>query len=582
MTRLPKITDRAIRERVGERNVEKGEEYHDSGAVFNARRQGNTLKACCQGTSGGPYHVEVTLDEDGIVDADCSCPVGDGGSCKHVAAVLLTWKNRPGEFTEVEEMDAALAKRSREELIALIKLMLRREPDLEVLLDAPLPGVRAPGTPVKPDAYRRQAEIAFQRDTFEWGAVREIADELEEILEAGKAFLEQKDFHGALAVYEGVLEAVLEHFESIHDEPGDLHRVVGACVDGLDDCLEPAQGDPARREAILRKLFDVYCLDVEMGGVGLSGSVPDFAEVSTPEERRLMAGWVREAMSSARASRDWGRGAFGGLLLDLEADTMDDETYLRVCRETGRRPDLVERLLQIGRTEEAVRDVEQAQDHELIQLADLFVQHRHGDIAERLMQARAEKAHGYHVSHLLEWLKKRVAQRHDQAAVLQLSEKIFRVQPSLEDYKELKKLATQQQCWAELAPQLRDFLKQPKHRDILIWVYLEEEEIDQALEAIKGKPTLYGFEAGLELEVARAAEKTRPQAAREIYRKYAAAAIQGRSRASYQSACGFLKKVRDQYRHMGDEAGWTAYVRDLREKHRSLRALMDEMNKAKL
>src|SRR5262249_30887916 len=147
MKSLPRISDEDIRRRVGESSFAKGQGYYRDRAIRNPHRQGMTLKARCEGTSGGPYRVEVTFNQRGIAGGDCSCPVGAGGACKHVAALLLTWKNRPQDFTEVEETDTALENRSREELIALIKLMLRREPDLEVLLDAPLPGVRGRGTP---------------------------------------------------------------------------------------------------------------------------------------------------------------------------------------------------------------------------------------------------------------------------------------------------------------------------------------------------------------------------------------------------------------------------------------------------
>src|SRR5262245_38798024 len=113
MSTAPSITARVIREHVGERNYRLGEQYHGEGAVFDARREGDTLKARCEGSSGGPYRVEATLAGGRVVEADCSCPVGGGGSCKHVAAVLLAWLHDPGDFREVEAADAALERRSK-------------------------------------------------------------------------------------------------------------------------------------------------------------------------------------------------------------------------------------------------------------------------------------------------------------------------------------------------------------------------------------------------------------------------------------------------------------------------------------
>jgi uncharacterized Zn finger protein len=102
-------------------------------------------------------------------------------------------------------------------------------------------------------------------------------------------------------------------------------------------------------------------------------------------------------------------------------------------------------------------------------------------------------------------------------------------------------------------------------------------DIDRALEEVK-KERPYGYT--MKEEVAKAAEATRPPAAMEIYRKEAEQHIPYRNRESYHMACRYLKKVRDLSRQVADEARWKSYVARLREKHRALRALADEMNKA--
>ena len=66
----------------------------------------------------------VQLDAGEIADAHCSCPVGGGGRCKHVAALLLTWQAKPETFAPVEDLAQALERRSKAELIALIQQML--------------------------------------------------------------------------------------------------------------------------------------------------------------------------------------------------------------------------------------------------------------------------------------------------------------------------------------------------------------------------------------------------------------------------------------------------------------------------
>src|SRR5205085_200527 len=123
------------------------------------------------------------------------------------------------------------------------------------------------------------------------------------------------------------------------------------------------------------------------------------------------------------------------------------EAYLRVCRETGRTHDLVGRLLQLRRLDEAAEEAERASDWELLNMADLFVSRRHGDLAERLVRERSRKSHD---TRLLEWLKKRAIEHKDPAAALELAEKVFRAQPSLEGYKEIRKLAKKEGRWDEL------------------------------------------------------------------------------------------------------------------------------------
>lgn len=73
-----------------------------------------------------------------LKSAECSCPVGDGGHCKHTIALLLTWVNDPNSFQEVEAMDAILEKVLQTRIDCPIKQMIEQEPDLESLLELPL------------------------------------------------------------------------------------------------------------------------------------------------------------------------------------------------------------------------------------------------------------------------------------------------------------------------------------------------------------------------------------------------------------------------------------------------------------
>jgi hypothetical protein len=289
------LSERHVRERVGARSFDLGQRYYRDGAVYETRRQGATIKARCEGSSA-PYHlVRATLQPAAISDAECSCPVGDGGYCKHVAALLLAWLHSPDDFTEVEPVEVSLGRRSKEELVALVRLMLRRDPELESLLETPLPGA-GPLPSADPETYRRQAAAVFRGTVYGSEYERGAGEQLGTLVEHGDGFAAAGDHASAVAVYSAVAGETLAHYESFGYEDDELAGVVARCATGLGDCLTPEQ--PAEtREAALRALFEIYRADIGLGGMGISDeAIGAMLERATKGERRTVAGWARAAL----------------------------------------------------------------------------------------------------------------------------------------------------------------------------------------------------------------------------------------------------------------------------------------------
>jgi len=582
MSTIPAITEQDIREIVDDGSFQRGQQYFRGGNIFDTRQQGMTLKARCQGSRSQAYGVQVTFDDQGIDDTSCSCPLD--GYCKHVVALLLTWLANPEEFIEQQDVEAVLEHYSRTELITLIKKMLQREPDLEILL----PTVGTQHAPVNPEIYRRQVRAAFQNAGYEWGAEAEAADELLSIKDIGDGFVQQKDYTNAVAVYEAIVAGMIENYNIYDNEGGDLGSVLNGCVDELKECLVNEQNDRELREKIMQLLLDIYEFDVESGGIGIGEDAPDIlVEHTTAEERRTIAGWVRDTLSKV-GNNDWSKRAFGGFLLDLEADTLDDEAFLRISRETGRTEDVVDRLLALGRVHEALNEAEQASDYSLMRLADIFVEYEHGNIAESMIRERVKTSQD---TRLLEWLKNHYLARNDVAAALDLDNELFYKEfPSLMRYHEIRKLAEQVGLWETLRPALLDYLAEKQHYQLLIQIALDEGDIDKALELLKTEQRSerdyaysygYGY-SNIALTVAKAAEETHPREAIEIYRKHIERLINQRGRGSYQVACQYLLKMRDLYENLGEQETWTKYITELRDKNRTLRALKEELANAGL
>ena len=547
------------------------------------RRQGMTLKARCLGSSAPSYRVEVTLDDEGISEAECSCPVGSGGHCKHIAALLLTWLDDPGTFTEIADTQIALDQRSKPELIALIRQMLQRYPDLEYLLEIPSPEAGANQAAINPQTISHQVSQAFASTGDEWGwrDLFEAARDLDELLNLARQYQENGDIANATIIYRVLAEEILKQEDIVMDDEADrLGGLVDDCVEGLGDCLEFVQHPGDRRE-ILQAMFNVYKWDIRMGGIGIGNSIPDILlENATPQEKELLAGWIRSALNG---TREWGQEMLGGLLLDLQAEELDDESYLAICRQTGRLNDLVNRLLQLGQLEEAVSETEKAKDYQLLTLADLFAQHGHGSVAEGMIQARSETSRD---DRLIDWLKDNAIQRSDFTKALVLVSRLLWMHPSLERFLEMKKLATLLNQWAVVRLETLDKLSKNKQFALLVEIYLDEGEIDQALETLEQARAIvrhqWEYPHSLELRVAKEAESSRPESAIQLYLNQIHSLIGRRGRDNYAEAANYMKGIQRIYKRLGRQEEWRSLIASLRLENRNLPAFQDELKKAAL
>src|SRR3989440_6016656 len=398
MSTIPTITEQNIRTFVGEQNFQKGQQLVRNGAIVNPEQQAMALKAYCYGSLPEPYRVQVTFDGTGITTALCSCSAGtptDGNrGCEHTAALLLAWKEQPQAFTQTDDIETILERQSKAQLITLIKQLLQKQPEVEWQLTMPpLPGHKS--VPIDMEEYRDQVDEAFQHASHQWDAVYGISHDLYQVTATAARFAQQRDYANAAVIYEVVALGTLSHYLSYHDEDGALGRVVQDCVEGLGACLESERVNGDLRERLLEAIFAVYRFDVNHGGFGLIKDIPpEFLQDTTPEEKHLVAQWVRAALAELQENKqesDWRRKHYGGLLLALEADILSDEEFLRIGRETESIQEVVTRLLELGREDEAVQDASQANGWLLVKLADIFVQYEQDSAVERMMHEKAQQ-----------------------------------------------------------------------------------------------------------------------------------------------------------------------------------------------
>jgi uncharacterized Zn finger protein len=315
------LTEQAVRKYVGERSYDLGGEYLSDGAVNRRKLEGATITADVRGTANKPYRVRVHLacgkGHGKIASADCSCPVGSG-ACKHVAAVLLAWCKKPDSFATDEPLDRRLGELPREELVALVRKMIRRRPELESLLEAVPAAEAAPS--VKP--WRAQADDAFDNADNDWGYFGQVAGELRLVLESADELLARSRPDHAQAVYQGVVEAILEREGVIReDEGGHLYGVIEECTAGLVRCLAEGATGPARRST-LWTLFQIVNQDIVEGGISLGDAAYEaLLEHARDDERATIASWAKQEM---KGTDQWARESYESLVAEFQGDECEN------------------------------------------------------------------------------------------------------------------------------------------------------------------------------------------------------------------------------------------------------------------
>ncbi|MFO8077327.1 MAG: SWIM zinc finger family protein [Thermoplasmatota archaeon] len=114
----------------------RGEEYYEEGHVTSIDPiDTTTISAVVQGNQD--YVVSISLDDEGAVLCDCSCPCDF--NCKHAVATLLKWITIKNDINrrqvktskaKKESIEEILGRKNKTELINLLQIVLKKHPEL--------------------------------------------------------------------------------------------------------------------------------------------------------------------------------------------------------------------------------------------------------------------------------------------------------------------------------------------------------------------------------------------------------------------------------------------------------------------
>ncbi|HII29767.1 hypothetical protein COT48_05150 [Candidatus Woesearchaeota archaeon CG08_land_8_20_14_0_20_47_9] len=122
-TKIPSLKDN-----FGSEIIERGRKYYQQGRVRSLVVDGDSVAAVVIGSRN--YRVRINLKTGNF---KCTCPCEF--NCKHVVAVLLALKEKKPSMRK-DEIDTILKRKSREELIDILKKMLISEPRLKKIINS--------------------------------------------------------------------------------------------------------------------------------------------------------------------------------------------------------------------------------------------------------------------------------------------------------------------------------------------------------------------------------------------------------------------------------------------------------------
>lgn len=551
--------------------LKAGEECLRHDVLFDLQRQGETLKGRCCSARGDIYPVRAVPSGAGLTESRCTCRSEQ--PCEHAAALLLLWRRAPGRFVEIDDIETALRRTPGEAQIAMLKELIRRQPEIEAVVEARLGIEPKQPLPVEPERFRKQVAALFASVDEPDGGIHRLIEGLDAIRRLGDEYRERGHLLNAVAVAEAIAREVSRRYAEFYDEESELSEIADRSVRCLGACLDAASG--ADREKILRALFDLLQFDLAAGTLDLGRTIgPLLVNRTRAEEKRLVARWITEVMERSPPSRRF-YPCLAALLIDLAGDTLAYPVLLELCQATGRTADLVMRLLRLGLLEDAARAVRSSGDDDFLALVDLLVGAGHDEVAESLVVERARATGSFD---MLRWLKDFDVARGRTAAALDRARELLLARPSVERYHEVAGLGRALGQWGELRGEILDALERRNEVSALAQIYLAEGDIDRAIKAAERVVTSVWGTGGVVLEVAFAAEASRPDAALDLFRRHVEHLIDEKKRASYRRAAEFLLRMRDIHEKKGDLASWARLVRDLRSAHQTRHALIQEMN----
>ena len=593
MTKMPSLTESAIRRRATPQSWERGEDYFYSDAVNRLVWRDGVLIAEVQGSQYEPYQVRVEFGPDGeILDTFCTCPYDWGGDCKHIIATLLYLVHRPQEIEQRPPLVQLLSGLSREQLMELVQTLARLHPDIvedvEDFVGAPRrspptvglspPSPATPSTPSPPvdlAALQRQIRADLKAKGAELYGVYDgyydyegdiaLGEALEPALNQVRALIEAGDPRGALVVLETATVAWIEGCSRLDQDAVEMW---------------------AEEE-------DLYLMDF-----GKAWAEALLTADLTPEERTYWAERLEEwtetmpggsvlEIAIAAAEQGWDypplRAVFQGTITDKGiwedevpefADDLAEirlrilerqgrfEEYLNLAEAEGQFLLYLQMLIRLGRNDQAYAEAREylTEPEEILTVARTLAEYGYGEQAMELANHGLMRESARGGAALATWLRDEAQARGRSDLALRAAWQALRDDVSLENYRWLQEHLGEE--WpAHRAEALRIVASSTDHQDA-VDIYLHERMYREAMALADQHPWYVHVDRVIET-----VKGEFPDWAFKRCCRFAEEIMDAGKAAQYDVAVRWLRRGRDILLGAGRKAEWDAYLRSLLEKH---------------
>jgi len=580
---IPGLSERAIRQQAAAESFRRGQDYYRRGAVISLAWRGGVLQAEVEGSQYEPYRVRVAFDQGGITEVTCSCPYDWGGWCKHIVAVLLACLRDPDKIEERPALDELLADLDREQLRDLVLGLAAHDPDLADEIEGRVALLRstvddskdtgmAAHTPrrtmVDPQLIRRQVSAILHsldrmRPSEAYWQVGSVVDQVGQVLDQARAFIETGDGGNALVYLEAITDEYVEGWLCLDDSDGYAGGFFAPLGEAWTEAALVADLSPAERKQWAGKLTR---WQAEIGDYGID-------DAFGAAQAAFLQGWDYPPLRRVLQGEITNQGAwedevpwYADDLAIARLEVLDRQgryqEYLYLAQAEGQMERYALMLARLGRVQEAV-----SEGLQYLRGPDQFLGlavalQEVGELAEALRVAEHGLTLDGSKERLATWLCDLALGVGRSELALRAAVVAFRAVPSLDVYLRVQELAGER--WSAFREELLTHLRQAiwMHAQAQVDVFMHEGLLDDAIAAVEKSGSYELVERVMDAVV-----EHRPDWVIQAARKQAERIMDAGQSKYYHHAVEWLARARTAYRAAGRESEWQAYLREIRERH---------------